>query len=158
MNGSCLVTEAKTRYRLSRPATPLEHQEQAALFQYAAIAARQDSRWGLLFAVPNGMTGQSMAMAVKAKKAGMKRGVPDVCLPVPSGEYHGAFIELKRVDGTACHVSPEQSAWIERLNGQGYYATVAYGWREAVVLIEAYLNKKPAQGGGLMRRVDPADH
>lgn len=141
------MTEARTRYRLQRPATPLEHQEQTALFQYAAIAARQDARWGMLFSIPNGTSAASVATAAKSKRTGLKRGVPDVCLAAPSGQYHGAFIELKRVDGTACHVSPEQSAWLERLNGQGYYATVAYGWREAVVLIETYLNKKPAQGG-----------
>lgn len=138
------MTESRTRYRLQRPATPLEHQEQAALFQYATVAARRDGRWRMLFAIPNGTSASSVATAAKAKQTGLKRGVPDLCLAAPSGEYHGCFVELKRVDGTACHVSPEQSAWIERLNGQGYYAVVAYGWQDAVALIEEYLNKKPA--------------
>jgi hypothetical protein len=62
-----------------------------------------------------------------------------MCLPVPAKGFHGLYIELKRTGGTPCDVRPEQSAWLEALNGHGYRAVVAYGWEEAVGLIKAYL-------------------
>lgn len=137
-------------FRLKAP-RPKEADEQAALFQWAAIEGRRDQRLRLLFAIPNGMGASSIAEAVKHKRTGMKRGVPDLFLPVPAiavmpdGErrfhYCGLFIELKRVGGTPCDVSPEQSAWMADLNRMGYRAVVAYGWQHAVEEIQGYLGK-----------------
>jgi hypothetical protein len=117
----------------------LEHEEQTALFAWARIEARRDARLELLHAIPNGMAVSSIAEASRAKRTGRKAGVPDLCLPIPSGRYHGLYIELKRTGGTPCDVRPEQSHWLEQLNGQGYRAVVAYGWEEAVETIREYL-------------------
>jgi hypothetical protein len=118
---------------------PLEHEEQSALFAWARIEARRDARLELLHAIPNGMAVSSIAEARRAKRTGRKAGVPDMCLPVPAKGFHGLYIELKRTGGTACDVKPEQSRWLEALNGHGYRAVVAYGWEEAVAMIKAYL-------------------
>jgi hypothetical protein len=118
---------------------PLEHEEQTALFQWVKIEARRDPRLELLHAIPNGMAVSSIAEASRAKRAGRKAGVPDLCLPVPSNGYHGLYIELKRTGGTPCDVRPEQSRWLAALNGHGYRAVVAYGWEEAVGEIQNYL-------------------
>ena len=48
----------------------------------------------LLFHVPNGGTRDAVE-GRHLKQQGVKRGVPDLCLPVPSGRYHGLFLELK---------------------------------------------------------------
>lgn len=117
----------------------LEHEEQAAIFAWARIEARRDARLELLHAIPNGMAVSSIAEASRAKRTGRKAGVPDICLPIPSGRYHGLYIELKRTGGTPCDVRPEQSAWLAALNSHGYRAVVAYGWEEAVAMIKAYL-------------------
>ena len=66
----------------------------------------------------------------------MKKGVPDLCLPVPRGEYHGLYIELKKEDGKA---SPEQLWWGEKLLEQGYFWEVCHGWTSAVRVIQWYL-------------------
>lgn len=127
-------------FRLT-PRRALEHEEQAAIFAWARIEARRDPRLELLHAIPNGMAVSSIAEASRAKRTGRKAGVPDMCLPVPAKGFHGLYIELKRTGGTPCDVRPEQSRWLEQLNGHGYRAVVAYGWEEAVAMIKAYLHE-----------------
>lgn len=68
---------------------------------------------------------------------GLRRGVPDICLPVARGGYHGLYIELKRLHGG--RVSPEQLEWIDALNQQGYCACVCKGWEAAAAEIGKYL-------------------
>lgn len=141
-------------FKLTAPRA-LEHQEQAALFRYAAIQARNDPRWALLFAIPNGTSASSMAEAVKAKKTGRQRGVPDMFLPVPvtretgrdpSGfvcceQFPGMFIEMKRQGGRSSDLSPEQRVWLASLDYQGYKTVVAYGWQAAADAIAEYLGE-----------------
>jgi hypothetical protein len=133
-------------FKLKAPRA-LEYQEQAALFQWASVEARRDPRLLLLNASQNGLRASSIHTAKRAKDCGMKKGFPDLFLPVASGGRYGLFVELKRVGGTPCEVSPEQSWWLEQLSEQGYRAVVAYGWQDAAEQIEKYLNKKPALGG-----------
>ena len=119
--------------------TPLEAVEQAALFQWATAMSRQDSRLRWLFAIPNGTAASSPVEAAKAKRTGRKKGVPDVFLPVPSREYHGLFIELKRRNGRLSDLSDEQSQWIQALTEQGYKTVVCFGWEDAAQTISIYL-------------------
>lgn len=58
-------------------------------------------------------------------------------MPCPNREYHGLFIELKRRDGGK--VSMQQKYYIARLNDNGYLAVVCYGAKEAIKIIEEYL-------------------
>jgi hypothetical protein len=71
---------------------------------------------------------------------GMKRGVPDVCLPVPRGGFHGLYVEMKRVKGG--RPSPEQLWWRDKLREQGYRAEICCGWEDAVRVIREYLEMK----------------
>jgi hypothetical protein len=140
----------KSRFVLRSPRA-LEYQEQTALFDFAKVQARSDPRWDYLFAIPNGTSASSMAEAIRAKKTGRKRGIPDVFLPVPQQHgdslAHGLFIELKRQGGVASDVSAEQRAWMNLLNAQGYRAVVAYGWQDAVAAIQAYLSPVTGEPG-----------
>ena len=70
------------------------------------------------------------------KQQGVKSGVPDLCLPVPRGQYHGLYIEMKTESG---HTSDEQEWWGERLQAQGYVWRVCHGWQAAVAVLEWYL-------------------
>lgn len=107
-----------------------ESQEQAALFKWAEL-----NRINLLFHIPNGGR-RDIITASRLKAEGVKAGVPDMFLPVPRGEHHGLFIELKTVAGTT---SESQERWLEALNEQGYKAVVCYGWVEAAAVITNYL-------------------
>ena len=89
----------------------------------------------MLFHIANERSDKVQASILK--KMGVKKGVPDLCLPVPSGKYHGLFIEMKTDTGRA---SAEQLWWISRLEANRYAAAVCYGWNRAVEVLEWYLN------------------
>lgn len=112
-----------------------EHTEQALLFQWVELAKGRTPELGMLFAVPNGGH-RHIAVAAKLKAEGVKRGVPDLCLPVPRGKYHGAFWEMK---AGANRASREQRAWLDALAKLGYYTNVCLGWETARDEITAYL-------------------
>lgn len=118
--------------------TPTEHMEQVALFEWA----EKDRKWpelSLMYAIPNG--GQrSPRTAGMLKAEGVKAGVPDVCLPVARGGYHGLYIELKRRQGSRVMLGQKQ--WLDALERQGYRCRVCYGWDEAREEIEKYLGGK----------------
>jgi hypothetical protein len=115
---------------------PLESEEQSALFQWARIMEKRMPELRLLYHIPNGGL-RNKPVAVRLTAEGVRRGVPDMCLPVARHGYHGLYIELKRrKSGKA---TPEQREWIELLNGQGYRAEVCHGFDEARAVIEGYL-------------------
>lgn len=113
----------------------LEHVEQSFLIEWARLRSGSVPELRLLFAIPNGGH-RHPATAAKLKAEGVKRGVPDLCLPVPRGPYHGLYIELKAGKNTA---TEEQRDWMEALNAQGYCASVCTGWEAAREAIEFYL-------------------
>lgn len=119
----------------SKP-VPLEEDEQIALFRWAAWQANSTPELRLLYHVPNGGS-RHKAEAARLKAAGVKSGVPDICLPVPRAGYHGLYIELKRQKGG--RISPEQTEWIAALIKQGYCAAVCRGWEAAREEILRYL-------------------
>jgi len=137
---------------VSRARIPTEHEEQKALFQWAGLAAGAHPELRLMYAIPNG--GHRLkAVAGKLAAEGVKAGVPDTCLPVARGEFHGLYIEMKRRDGGA--LSGPQRQWIADLNDHGYQAECCYGWDEAREVIEDYLAGEPwperhavEEGGG----------
>lgn len=113
-----------------------EHQEQVALFEWAALMEPQIPELGLMFAVPNGGK-RPAATAARLKDEGVKPGVPDTFLLVPRRGFHGLVIEMKRTKGGS--VSPEQRRWIDALRAQGYYVQVCKGFEVAKTEICAYL-------------------
>lgn len=98
----------------------------------------------LLFAIPNGgsrrkLTGRVSLEALRMRREGVRAGVPDLMLAIPSGSWHGLYIEMKRRERSASRVSPDQKDWLERLRRRGYRAEVCYGAKEAIALIREYL-------------------
>jgi hypothetical protein len=65
--------------------------------------------------------------------------VPDLFFPIPSGEYHGLFIEMKAQGGRP---TPDQKRWIAKLSAKGYRATVCVGADAAICEIRNYLQKE----------------
>ena len=115
---------------------PTEHQEQCALFEWAAW---QEGIWPelrLLHAIPNGGK-RDIRTAAMLKAEGVKPGVPDIFLPVSRGGKHGLYIELKRRKGGV--ISKAQEAWIRALTNQGYMCAVCHGAEAAKDEIMAYM-------------------
>ena len=117
--------------------TSSESQEQKALFQWAGLAEQKYPELKLLHHIPNGGI-RDIRTAANLKKEGVKRGVPDICLPVSRGKYHGLYIEMKVGKNKP---SKEQKEWINSLQEEGYVACVCYGWLEAREVIEKYLSE-----------------
>jgi hypothetical protein len=115
-----------------------EHGEQAALFFWAAMNRTLYPCLKWLYAIPNG-GGRSPVEGSRLKAEGVKKGVSDVCLPVPSNGFNGIYIEMKRKDGTAKDVKPEQAEFLEFVQSQGYYGCVCFGWEQASKTLEWYL-------------------
>lgn len=117
---------------------PRESQEQTWLMQWAKYASVQYPEIDLLYHCPNGGSRNAIE-AARLKAQGVKRGVPDLCLPVPRGDYHGLYIELKRQKNGV--LSADQKQWIESLRKQGYRVEVCKGFQSAADVIEEYLQE-----------------
>ena len=116
-----------------------EHDEQVALFERIALMVRRNyPELALLFAIPNGEY-RPKRVAFRLKEEGVKPGVPDLCLPVSRGGFHGLWIEMKVKTNV---LSIEQKGWLEGLTNEGYFARVCYGQDEAFDTIISYLEMK----------------
>lgn len=123
---------------------PSEHFEQVEFFNWIRLDfAREHPEALLAYAIPNEQkfpknetkTGRIKRIK-KLRAQGLKKGVPDICLPVPRYPYHGLYCEMKRQKGG--HVSKDQRYFIEQLGLQGYAIRVCKGFREARAFLELY--------------------
>ena len=130
------IPQAEARDLLGRE--PTESVEQQRLFQWARMAAGAHPELDLLYHIPNEGK-RSVKTGARMKGEGLKKGVPDVCLPVARGGCHGLFIELKRLKGG--RVEKEQLEWHDKLRAQGYQVVVCRGWQAAAQEITGYLER-----------------
>ncbi len=117
-----------------------EHGEQAALFCWAASSGIPELKW--LFAIPNGFYA-TPAQKAKMKAEGLRSGVADIFLPMPSisdpmRNYNGLFIEMKVGNG---RLSDEQRKFGEFADGNGYKFVLCYSWIAAGGAILKYLGR-----------------
>jgi hypothetical protein len=119
-----------------KPVRPTEHQEQCAVIGWWNHGhSFYKLPYFALFAIPNGGA-RDMITGARLKKEGVRRGVLDLCLAVPTKTYHGLYIEMKAGDNKP---SAEQKGYIEYLNGCGYRAIVCWSGEEAIGEIKRYL-------------------
>lgn len=113
-----------------------EAQEQEALFRWADFAVSKHPELELMYHVPNEGK-RTVSNGAALKRQGLKKGVPDICLPVPRGKYHGLYIEMKKIGGNP---TAEQKYYINELAKQGYAVYIAdKGWSDAAEMIKWYL-------------------
>ena len=114
-----------------------EHDEQKALMKWCEL----DKERKLIFAIPNGTYIKTHASRNRAKAEGLKKGVPDLFLPIARHGFNGLFIEMKKPkDKTpAGRPTKEQLVWMDTLSNQGYMAVLCIGWDAAKKTIEEYL-------------------
>lgn len=115
-----------------------EEREQARLIKWTHIPAVRAIAPDLafLFHVPNGgrrdgLTGSQMTAL------GVKRGVPDLWLPIPSISANGLIIEMKSAIG---RTSPDQVRWMDRLTIAGWYCIISRSAEEGREALIAYLS------------------
>lgn len=116
----------------------LEWEEQAAIFRWASMYDHEFPELKLLNGSLNGVR-LTIGQAKKAKRTGMKKGYPDIFLPVSRGLFHGLFIELKARNGSLPQKNDDQHWWLTQLSDQGYSCHACRGADAAISLIKTYL-------------------
>ena len=95
-----------------------------------------------MHAIPNGgIRGDDkrsrMIRGAQLKAEGVRSGVADIFLPVPRGQWHGLYIELKRIGKNAR--SENQIAFQNHCHDNNYGHVFCEGWEAAINIIEEYL-------------------
>lgn len=116
--------------------SPTEHQEQCSLVRWWELTHPRMTQ--LLFAIPNGGARNAVTGAL-LKDEGVRKGVPDLFLAIPTGECHGLFIEIKRQNGGK--VDKAQKEMHEALRAAGYSVAVCKGFEAARMEIKQYLGE-----------------
>jgi len=119
-----------------------EHQEQVAFIHKAKKLFRSRGEAylvPLLFAIPNGGR-RDARTASSLKMEGVRAGVPDLFFAHPSPSAYGLFLEMKKVRGG--RVSKEQKDMMSCLSDEGYVCKVCKGAKEAVKVLEDYLEDR----------------
>jgi hypothetical protein len=93
--------------------------------------------------IPNGGKRSKMEAAI-FKAMGVRAGVPDLFLPVASGNKHGLYIEMKADKGKP---TENQLDWLDYLAHAGYEVAICYDWLHAADTTIKYL--------GLPARLSP---
>jgi hypothetical protein len=104
---------------------------------------------GVMFTAESSGIRLTMGQAVKAKKQRSQRGLPDMMILEPKGEYHGLMIELKKEGRSPFKIKDgqlkagehleEQYRAIQKLLRKGYYACFCTGFDEAKQTIDRYM-------------------
>lgn len=115
-----------------------ENIEQQCLFRWAEWKGKRHPELKLMYHIPNEGKRSKTAGGI-LKSMGLKSGVPDICLPVPSGTFHGLYIEMKVGKNKT---TDKQNEWLENLSNQGYKTAVCYGWERAAKEVLDYLGIK----------------
>lgn len=128
---------AKELLRTFPIGSPSEEDEQIALFELIEMHRQKWPELGLIYHVPNGGK-RGKREAGRFKAMGVRAGVPDVVVPIPSRGYAALYIEMKSKDGP---VRKEQKAFLLELHRVGNFAVVCRSAEEAWGEIRHYLQK-----------------
>lgn len=113
-----------------------EQYDQINVISWAKLHEWKWPELKLLMHIPNGGK-RDVRTAAMLKASGVKAGVPDLLLPVPRGNYHGLWIELKHGKNKASEL---QKQWLADLKEQGYKTAIAVGFDEAVEVLQDYMD------------------
>lgn len=112
-----------------------EDTEQMQIISYCNSMSAYVPEYAMIYHIPNEGKRKNGA---KLKRIGLKKGIPDLCLPVPKMGFNGLYIELKK--DASKRASKEQREWLLKLEQQGYATSLCFGANEAINLITAYMD------------------
>lgn len=112
---------------------------QKSIIKWADMHSRcKNKEIELLYAIPNGAhVSDKNRMRLVAE--GLKKGMPDLCLPVPKGRFGSLFLEVKTRDGV---LSKDQKAMHEKLESFGNKVVIVRDLFNAIDAIDDYMNER----------------
>lgn len=126
----------KALEKFMTPKCPSEYAEQVAVIDWARANTKTCHALEYLFHIPNGGH-RSKVSAARLKRAGVKKGIPDLMLPFPAKGYHGLFIEMKKMSGGK--ISDDQRSCHSFLGDSGYVVYICFNAKQAIKTICDYL-------------------
>ncbi len=143
MSIDSLIKKALSKQPMINPSRTKKRAQPEAAEQEKVIAWAKENENNYLFLrlLHSSLNGVklSKAQAGKALKQGMKKGVPDLFLPVKQGGFSGLYIEMKSAKG---RVSVEQSRYLKCAAENGYSVVVCYSAVDAINTIKSYLEQQ----------------
>src|SRR5260221_4345525 len=126
----------KRERRAPDPNVPSEHQSQAAVISWWALACKgYELPPFALFAIPNGGARDPITGA-RLKQEGVRAGILDLMLAVKRGNFGGLFIEMKKLGNRP---SPAQKEVMDYLARAGYERKICWTSAAAIAAIREYL-------------------
>jgi len=122
---------------------PTEADEQKFIFSWAMAQENTYPELTLLHCIPNQrimFVRDPQRYAHYMFAQGLRKGLPDIHLPVGRGNYLSLYIELKRQCGG--RPSGDQLRWLRELQAANNYCAIAHGGEAAVAIISQYLEGK----------------
>jgi hypothetical protein len=114
-----------------------ETSHQIAFFTWVRKQSVKDARYNWIFHCPNGEK-RDWRTATKLKVMGVKKGVLDIWVMIPSGGKSFLAIELKIEGG---RLQKEQEDWVSHLNKINAKGVVAYGFEDARKITEEWISR-----------------
>lgn len=97
-------------------------------------------KWSLYFdlvhAIPNGGKRDIRTAGIQ-KCEGVRKGIPDLFLPVVAGIYHGLYLECKTAAG---RLSPDQIIVHDKLRRNGFKVVVFRSVNEGLKILSEYFS------------------
>lgn len=120
------------------PVVPYEHEEQAELLRWCR-------KHRITYVVNLAGLNKSFEGRLAARRAGMRRGDPDVAIttPPPGRPAARVYVEMKRRKPLGKAPSPEQVERLDELRAQGDLAEVHYGAASAIRWLSGLYGVRP---------------
>ena len=115
-----------------------ESQQQATVVEYFNLKYKEYK----IHSIPNGTHIKSHQGRNKAKREGLLSGVSDLFIPVPRGQYHGFYLEMKDIGKKIKDVTPRQKEFIIYARWQGYWSDWFNSADKAIKAIDDYMNMR----------------
>lgn len=112
-----------------------ESDELITFFDYVRRLENRDPRFKSIYHIANERKTTPRA-GYRLKQKGVRAGVPDVCVPIPTKQYSGLYIEFKIKPNK---LTEHQTAMCTLLHGLGYCVRVAWSSTEAIQILKDYL-------------------
>jgi len=97
-----------------------------------AVCEWLDAQGVTYFAIPNGQMRSGQAM-----EPGLQKGVPDLCIPVPTERFGALYIELKQ---PGSYTRKSQRRWLDWLTSDGNACTVCRSVDDVIHTVREYMD------------------